>query len=357
MIRMSVVILALFAVVALGAIGAMRMMFEPLPPLAARFQPEDCDHITLVDRSSEMPVIGIEDIAVMPDGRLLLSAQNRLANEAGKGPGAADGLFVVNPADLRSDMVLASRIYLPDDPDLRPHGIAVSDNLMAVINRAYGSAGFETASLRIYALGMAHPRLLEVVPGLCAANNVAIAEAGREATSFFVTLDRGSCPETSPLDVVLPHGRGAVVSIDFPGPDAGIETQTGFTSPNGIVANRLGIGDSFVVAETRRDRLYLGPGDVIALPGSPDNLTLQGSRDVIVALHPSLPKLGLYRYGWAGSAASRIARVNLDSREVEILFDDPEGGLLSGATVGMMILGRLYAGSVRDAGLLVCEAA
>ena len=42
--------------------------------------------------------------------------------------------------------------------------------------------------------------------------------------------------------------------------------------------------------------------------------------------------------------------------EVEILFDDPRGDTFSAATVAVLQDGRLIAGSVRDSGLLICDA-
>ena len=71
-------------------------------------------------------------------------------------------------------------------------------------------------------------------------------------------------------------------------------------------------------------------------------------------MHPSLYRLAAYRHGYFDTAPSRIVRVDLD-RKVEVLFDDPAGEVFSGASVAVMSGGTLVAGSMRDAGLLVCR--
>ena len=90
------------------------------------------------------------------------------------------------------------------------------------------------------------------------------------------------------------------------------------------------------------------------VPGGPDNLNWDGLGGLIVALHPSLFRVGAYLYGYNDTAPSRIVRVDLD-RNLEVLFDDPAGALFSGASVAVLSGGVLVAGSVRDAGLLVCR--
>jgi len=78
------------------------------------------------------------------------------------------------------------------------------------------------------------------------------------------------------------------------------------------------------------------------------------SGGLIAAIHPRLFRLAAYLFGYRDNAPTRIVRVSLD-RSVEVLFDDPGGELFSGASAAVMSEGVLVAGSIRDAGLLVCQ--
>jgi hypothetical protein len=77
---------------------------------------------------------------------------------------------------------------------------------------------------------------------------------------------------------------------------------------------------------------------------------------LLVAGHPSLLSLGLYRYRWFGRdhAASRILALSADGQR-EVLVAHPRGNVLSAATAAAQFEGRLIAGSVTDDGLMVCE--
>src|SRR5690606_1386154 len=105
-------------------------------------------------------------------------------------------------------------------------------------------------------------------------------------------------------------------------------------------------------AETRGERLS-GAEGVIPLPGGPDNLDMSEGR-MIVALHPNLVRTGLYIQGWIPRVSSRIVAVDPESGALEVLYDDAEGEVFSGATGGGPAGDRLVAGSVQDTGLLYC---
>jgi hypothetical protein len=107
------------------------------------------------------------------------------------------------------------------------------------------------------------------------------------------------------------------------------------------------------VAETRSNRLLRPDGSAVDLPGAPDNLTAS-TEGLVIALHPSLLRLWPYLAGWSEHAPTRIALVR-DGGAVELLYDDPAGARFSAATTAVLADGRLIAGSVRDAGLLVCR--
>ncbi|MEO1001460.1 MAG: hypothetical protein AAFW69_12805, partial [Pseudomonadota bacterium] len=78
----------------------------------------------------------------------------------------------------------------------------------------------------------------------------------------------------------------------------------------------------------------------------------RGEDRLPVALHPSLSRLALHRFGWMGRAPSRVVRV--EDGAVEVLFDDPRGRLYSAATVAAQQGDRLVIGSVTEDALLIC---
>ncbi|MCH8952353.1 MAG: hypothetical protein IID49_09545 [Proteobacteria bacterium] len=139
---------------------------------------------------------------------------------------------------------------------------------------------------------------------------------------------------------------GRVISVNLGGLAPPKIEQTGLAFANGIAG--------LYVAETRGWRLHDRLDRPVELPGGPDNLTWDGLGGLIAALHPSLFRLAAYRYGYHDTAPSRIVRVDLD-RNVEVLFDDPAGEVFSGASVAVLSGSVLVAGSMRDAGVLVCR--
>ncbi|GMG81271.1 hypothetical protein LNKW23_04840 [Paralimibaculum aggregatum] len=141
----------------------------------------------------------------------------------------------------------------------------------------------------------------------------------------------------------------------------------GLVYPNGLAEFPYAGAPHLAVAETRARRVTLlpaaGPGGAadrqhIDLPGAPDNLMPAPGGRVLAALHPSLLRLALYRFGWRSRAPSRLVAIHPADGRVEMLYDDPSGRRFSAATVGHLTgAGILVAGSVRDAGLLVCGGA
>ena len=54
-------------------------LFRPVFGLPARFALEDCRRVALTDIGSGRPIVGVEDMALLPDGdTLILSAMDRL---------------------------------------------------------------------------------------------------------------------------------------------------------------------------------------------------------------------------------------------------------------------------------------
>jgi len=315
----------------------------PIGALPARFAAEDCRRLALIDAETGAAIRGVEDIARHRDA-LILSAHDRLAAE--RGAAQTGGLYRLPLAALgATSPVKVAR--LTGTGRLDPHGIAVAGNRIAVILRRYGAEGHLASDVIVARLEgnrlTAAERLRD--PALCAANDLAFAGA-----RLLATLDRRDCPGRSWRDMLFADG-GRVVAVGAGGVVATEIDRLAFA--NGILADS---GSAPVVAETRGRRLRVSPARGIDLPGGPDNLTRRADGRVLAALHPDLLRLGLYRHGWIGRAPSRIAAVGLGDGSVEVLMDDPGGALFSAATVAVMAGGRLVAGSVRDAGLMICGA-
>jgi hypothetical protein len=327
---------ALVPVLAVSLAGTWTL--SPPAALPARFALGDCRHVHLVDAETGRRIDGAEDVVLAPDGAtLILSAQDRLDTSGSEGGLYAVSLFALGGGgDVAAEPLFAPRGW--PEP-FRPHGIAISPDgqRLAVINHVADDGGV----VEVGTLGPDgwRPDRRIADPRLCRANDLDFDGAVQGAELLRVTLDRADC-DTSLRD--LAGGSGSVAMIR--GEALAIE-RTGLDFPNGIEAGW--------VAETRAARLS-GPEGTIPLPGGPDNLGLSEGR-IVAALHTRLIRTGLYIRGWLPSSGSRIVAADPETGTVEVLFDDPEGTVFSGATVGVLAGDRLVAGSVRDSGLLYCE--
>ncbi|MEM7211705.1 MAG: hypothetical protein AAF479_07385 [Pseudomonadota bacterium] len=313
---------------------------EPVDPIAATYARDECRRVALVDLETGANLSGAEDLALTPDGEsILVSAHDRFDAAMPNG-----GIYRVNLWELEG----ADRYEVRNVVDLdlrelpfRPHGIALSADgtRLAAINRvADGEAVVEIGDLE--ASGWSPSRRL-AGETLCRANDLNFSEA--EVETLRITLDRESCGFA--IADIMPGSATGRVAVWNGGR---LQTASrGLSFPNGI-------SDPYV-AETRKSRILRPTGTPIRVPGGPDNLTREDQRNLIVALHPSLRRLWLYLNGLWPSAASRIARVNVLSGNVEVLYDDPDGELFVAATSAVFAKDMLIAGSVADAGLLVCQ--
>ena len=312
-------------------------LFMPGASLPSRYAPGDCRKLALTDRDTGRPVTGIEDLALAPDGQtLIVSAHDRLSTRSG-------GIYRIYLQDIVEDAIAVRSLIAPDSlpGGLRPHGIALSKDgrHLAVINRL----STERVTIELVRLTSGWAELAGRIehPSLCTANDL-IIERTTGPAEVLVTLDRAACGFS--LADMLPAATGRVAR--FPFSDAGPQiVATGLSFPNGILPD--------LVAETRANRIT-GPGGVgLTLPGGPDNLNRDGE-GITAALHPSMIRLALYRYGLIWFAPSRIVRVRPGHPGIDVLYDDPEGDLFSAATSAVLVGDLLIAGSVRDSGLLVC---
>ena len=230
---------------------------------------------------------------------------------------------------------------MPDG--LAPHGIAVSGDgrHLALVNRTRdGRTQIVSGTLSGQTFA---PRHVRSDPAFCRANDLEFAGMG--PTALRVTLDRADCG-ISWADLRPGATTGRVVSVDLASEAAPEPEVTGLSFANGITG--------LWVAETRGFRLHHQFDRPVMLPGGPDNLTWDGTGGLITALHPSMLRVAAYLAGYLDSAPTRIIRMAPD-RSVEVLFDDPGGDILSGASVAILREGALVAGSPADAGLMLCR--
>lgn len=321
-------------------------LFRAPAALPARFAPEDCVRAVLSDTASGRPLVGIEDMALLPDGdTLILSAADRLALRWRPESAPEGGLYQLSLTRLAAGQTWAAPLVpagtIPGG--LFPHGIAVSGDggYLAAVNR---SREGQTAILAgPLASGAFTPRHVRSDPELCRANDLDFT--GEATTALRVTLDRAACGAAW-ADLRPGAATGRVIALDLATPAPPRTELGGLAFANGIAG--------LWVAETRGWRLLHLLDRPVALPGGPDNLTWDGNGGLVTALHPSTARIAAYLHGYRDNAPSRIVRVAPD-RSVEVLFDDPGGALFSGATVAVLRGDLLVAGSAIDAGLLVCR--
>ncbi|MEM9724389.1 MAG: hypothetical protein AAF909_02870 [Pseudomonadota bacterium] len=335
---------------------------SPSPPLDARYTADACRRVAPEIR-------GVEDLDLLPDGRVLLSAHDRRAHIHGGATRLPDGaLYALDRATL-SVTELWPR-DMPQEGGFHPHGVAVFGNRVAVINRRWRDGGPPAGGTRIALFRIAENRLERAGtlsdPGLCRANDLAPVGDG-----LLVSLDGGGC--VSSIGETLLGGGGAVVEIAAEAIDQGrLDTPLLRKFPvdlnfaNGVLSRADGVW----TAETRGGGLRSSQGARIATPGGPDNLTRDGAA-MVLALHPNLLRLALHRRGWGPSAPSRIVRITPPSERdgstgeagVEILFDDPTGRIFAGATVGLALRDdpaggeALLIAGAHERGLLLCGGA
>jgi len=324
-------------------------LFRTPSALPARFTPEDCQVVALTGTRSGQAIIGVEDMALLPDGdRLILSAMDRLAWEKRPDKAPEGGLFEVSVSRLVAGESWASPIVQLGavEGGVFPHGVAVSRDgeRLAFVNQMRDGSGNRKVSIVGGTLrrGAFSPRASRTEPMFCRANDLEFAGDG--AMTLRVTLDRGDCG-LAWADLKPGSTTGRVISVDLDSLAAPKIEQSGLEFANGIAG--------LYVSETRASRLRHRLDLPLEVPGGPDNLTWDGLGGLIAALHPSVYRLAAYRYGYQDTSPTRIVRVDLD-RNVEVLLDDPSGDLFSGATVAVLSRGVLVAGSVLDSGVLVC---
>lgn len=314
----------------------------------ARIDHRACRSIRLADESGA-PIRGVENMAFLPDhDMLLLSAYDRRAVGAAIEAGAdilpTGGLYRIALADLAAGRSVAAKL---EGPVLRPHGLAVGGGPegrdIHVIERHYRKDAGEwmlapqlvEASLPSGASGLVAARITDFPADICAPNDLDWTPAG-----LFISNDHESCRGLPRLlEDMFALARARVVRFR----DGRFSTRLeGLVYANGVAYDDR--DDSILVAETRAEAIRILPLDermpepeVIALDAAPDSLSFDEQGRLYIAAHPDLFAYAAFRGGWfgRGTAPSRVYRITRAPEgvvEVALVFDDPEGALVSGAT-------------------------
>ena len=314
-------------------------LLAPPERLNALFAHTDCRKIE-IQASDGSAVVGIEDLAHLSSiGGLVLSAHDR------RDTGRSGGLYRIPLFSLLGRGPVGARTLSPQpesDAIYKPHGISLSpdESRLAVVVR--GNPG--EAWIEVGALEQNEWIVDKRIRGqsLCRANDLQMTSNATD--EMWITLDRADCEPTA-RDIVPGATTGRLGRYN--GEDFAIE-RVGLSFPNGLVMP--------YIAETRANRILRPGEEPIQLPGSPDNLNMTADGQLVAAVHPKLLHLWLYNEGWQERAPSRILRINPEDASLEVLFDDPDGFVFSAATSALLVDDILIAGSVNDAGLLVCKA-
>ena len=377
------------------------LVFIGLPPACAALA-SGCRHVAVADGNGKA-VRGIEDIAVDAGARIAyLSADDRWAVEdraAQGGPDLPQGgiyLLPLDDASLRAERIVVADLtaHFKTENAFHPHGIdlvfdAEGRGTLYVINRRYqrqsaeqrpgewGGSWEVVPTVEIFDVGegkLHHRRTLRS-GAFCRANEIAGLGRGR----FLLTNDGVACGRWGRrLEQAFGLRRGNALLVE-------LEEATGASAVR-AVAGRIGFANGLAldrqhlyVAATRDQALLVFPRDslnrhgvlgaperIIALGGGPDNLSWASDHILLVAVHPSLLRLAAYRYrwvfrgmfrgmSWTDTAPTRLLAVNVRDGAQRVVWASDAGEPLSAATVAVRHGNVLIAGSVTDAGLMLCD--
>ncbi|NNU15701.1 hypothetical protein HK107_05135 [Parvularcula sp. ZS-1/3] len=313
-----------------------------------RFAASDCRTVELVDVETGKTVVGAEDLALSEDGVLWISAYDRLTDEPGD-------LYPLTPQRLRGGAMLRAEgtglQFLPHGVDVSGHGVAVlvRQGEKTTLTQVYQTRRFTDEGRRpLWAQGSD----FEVH---CASNDMISVGGSGKGSKKYITVDSRGCNPSFWTRLRHPED-GYVEEFAFVGSQRVTDYDRSVILDGLRIANGIAAwADDIWVAEMRARRLINLDRETIDLPGAPDNLNAS-SEGIVAALQPSLWRFGLYRYGHTNRAPTRIVLVDPETEEIELLYDDPKGAQLSGATAAVLTDGgMMVASSVRGEHLLVCE--
>jgi len=334
-----------------------------------------CWAVDIIDDVTGEKVVGAEDLDFDPaTGTIFLSAYDRRAvdREIEEGKVTTQGgIYTISLSDIHQTGVLPvhdiSRDFKEAGNEFRPHGFDVSryggENRVFVINRLYPEAlegemvpvieifqGFERQTSHSTTLNMSNWLSYE---GKQVCDPYDVYFSGRSLTITNYSKSCEQVDENVEFDEV--HGFYFVESEDF-----GVKIVSGNVLPNGVT----GIEDFYsAIAVTLEKEIFIegsenriGLFKVIDLEIAPDNLTLDGNRNLYVAGFPNLLDYYFYMSELFGveKSPSVAYRIAPESYEQTLLFKD-DGALISGATVALRAGDYLIMGSAWDDNIAICS--
>ena len=338
-----------------GAASCSKKAEAPIFPLSS------CRHVDLVAAASGEAISGAEDIALdRKRMRLIVSAYNRRAVEKAAGAGALalpnGGVYAVALDDLKSGVARLTVASLISPAmvhgGLRPHGIdfdAATDEIV-FINRAYDRKGRRwRMTPSIMRIGLDGALREDKAAPPCSANSVAA-----DGEDIIVSFDHAACDWRAGLENIFGEKKSGVVSEKTGRKFAGAQFANGLARlPSGDIALAATREQSVLILD-RQQKAY-SVKKRMRTPGSPDNLTVDAAGRIIAALHPSLLSIAIERKLGVGRSASRAVRIDANTGDVILLFDDPKAKLISAATVAVDAGDDLVLGSVIDDGIVFCS--
>ncbi|MEO0411556.1 MAG: hypothetical protein AAF221_06930 [Pseudomonadota bacterium] len=290
---------------------------------------------------------GIEDMAGMSNGALLLSAYSRRNPEDWP-----VGLFIVQP-DFKNDHWTAKPL-LALGKGTFPHGFAVNETeeTLAVIIRSkngkpkLGLYDLEDEALQFRAWLADPERWTSPIDYPCNMNDAAfISEA-----DVVVTNDRASCTSAAKLiETVTGKASGQLLKLSLTGEVERLDDSLYF--PNGVTGDTR--GDVFA-AQTRGKKLsQLKNGQDWDLPGAPDNVLYDNnSNSIWAAAIPSLLRYSAFQRGLLpGKSASLAIQVSLEHQSIETYITSAFEGATS---VALLPNALVLSGAFSD-GLALCD--
>lgn len=339
--------------------GATACVGEDVGP--ARFSADMCRRISLIDESTGAPVVGAEDIAFDAErGRLFISAYDRRAVEKAARKRLSHvpsgGIYVAQVSALKeAEKLSVTPVMAPGDiaGGLRPHGLSYdgANHELVFVNRTYQQInGRWNMTPRLQRIGANGEVFVgPATDARCGANDVVTTRQ-----QLFFSFDHDACGWRAAIEDVFRLRRSGVAM------DSKKVVFSNAAFANGIAHAQ----DGMIALSATRDRqilLFNERAEELELtaafdvPGGPDNLSVSADGGVVAAVHPSLFRLALNRKLGVGKTPSRIVKIDRNGGTTT-LFDDRSGKQFSAATIGIELNGMLVAGSVTDAGLLVCKA-
>ena len=258
------------------------------------------------DAQTGKDIIGAEDLAVDQNRqRLIISAYDRRASEKAarqRGPAGPNGGIYAAPLatlfalDRPAEPLALTALTSPDDFDggLRPHGLSFNQqaDVISFVNRSYipKKSGRWKLSPMVKSIGaQGEPILMKDTPTPCAANDVLI-----DGSSLYSSFDHSACNWRAGLEDVFRLKRSGIAGSSGEALLSGVAFANGLAlTPAGNIL--LAATRESAVLSLRKTQSALTEEMRFAMPGAPDNITINHQGAAIIATHPSLFRLALQR--------------------------------------------------------------